>query len=168
MTALRARRLAAILVIGGVLAGCSGTHPYRATSDNNVRFTTVTESGSWFSSVRAKVHIHSVDRNCQTKYQGTIALGRSTLMTGIPAGEPSYLVFAFNSSSFLSNSSSSISYRTMLTPRRGRDYQIAVKYVDDTYNATIQEVDPRRRTSRQIHHAPLEACRARSWKNTGK
>lgn len=164
----RAHRLAAIVLFAAILTGCSGTRTYQATSDNNLRFTTVTESGSWFSTVRAQVHIHSVDRNCQTKYQGTIALRRDSLKTGIPAGQRSYLVFAFNSSAFLSNRTSSVSYRTLLTPRRGRDYRIEVKYIDDSYDATIHEVHPRSRKSRKIHHAPLDSCRSASWKKTGK
>lgn len=159
---------AAILLIAAVMTGCSGIRDYRASSDRNVRFNTVAESGSWFSSVRATVHIHSVDRNCQTKYQGTIALGRSTLMTGIPSGQPTYLIFAFKSSGFLSNSSSSISYKTLLMPRAGHDYQIGVKYVDDTYDATIREVSRRSRKARKIHHTPLAACRSRSWKKADK
>ena len=168
MTRVRAGRLCAVLLLAGVLAGCGSTRPYVATSDNNVRFTTVAESGSWFSSVRASVHIHSVNENCRTAYQGTLSLGRSTTVTGLPAGQPSYLVFTFASSSFLSNDSSSISYKTLLAPKRGHDYEVAVRYVDDTYNATIREVNRRSGVRRQIAYKPLDACRARSWKIRAK
>ena len=165
---VRPGRFAAILLCAGVVAGCAGTRSYTATPDNNVRFTTVAESGSWFSSVRPSVHIHSVNENCHTDYQGTIALGRSAIVTGLPTDRPSYLVFTFASSSFLSNNRSSISYKTMLTPRRGHDYEIAVRYVDDTYNATIREVNRRRQSRRQIAYTPLDACKARSWKIRAK
>ena len=168
MTPHRGSHLAALLLIAGVLVGCSGTRPYAPTADNNVRFTTVAESGSWLSSVRASVHIHSVNENCHTDYQGTIALGRSAVLSGLPAGRASYLIFTFDSSSFLANSRSSISYKTLLTPRRGHDYVVAVRYVDDTYNATIREVNRRSQTRRQIAYKPLDACRARSWKIRGK
>lgn len=168
MTPRRGSRLAALLLIAGVLAGCSGTRSYAPTADNNVRFTTVAESGSWFSSVRPSVHIHSVNENCHTDYQGTVALGRSTVLSGLPAGRPSYLIFTFDSSSFLANSRSSISYKTLLTPRPGHDYEVAVRYVDETYNATIREVSRRSQTRRQVAYKPLDACRARSWKIRGK
>jgi hypothetical protein len=101
-----------------------------------------------------------VDENCQTSFQGTIPLGESPIATGIPVGQPSYLVFSFDSSSFMSNTSSSINYSTMLTPRRDHDYDIAVEYVEDTYNATIREVNRRNNRRREVHYAPLDTCQA--------
>ena len=160
MTIWHRGRLVAVMLLAGAVAGCAGTRPYVSSSENNLRFTTVTESGSWFSSVRASVHIHSVDENCRTNYQGTIRLGGSSIATGIPVGQPSYLVFSFDSSSFLANSRSSINYKTMLTPQRDHDYNIAVEYVDDTYNATIREVNRRNNRRREVHYKPLDTCRA--------
>lgn len=164
MTMSAMRRLGAALFLAGLVAGCSSTRPYVASSENNVRFTTVTESGSFFSSVKASVHIHSVDENCRTNYRGTVGLAGRSTRTGIPVGRPSYLVFSFNSSSFLANSRSSISYKTLLTPRPGRDYEIAVRYVDGMYNATIREVGRRGKRRREVSFTPLASCRARSWK----
>lgn len=168
MTTDRLGWLAATALLAGVVAGCADTRPYQSSPDNNVRFTTAVESGSWFSSVAAQVHIHSVDHGCQTIYRGTLPLGRSTLVTGIPADETSYLVIAFDSSSFLANSRSSISYETMLTPRPGYDYEVAVRYVDDTYDATIREVHRRSQARRELRHEPLTACRAGGRKSRGR
>jgi hypothetical protein len=69
-------------------------------------------------------------------------------------------VFSFDSSSFLANSRSSITYGTLLTPRPGRDYDVAVEYLDDTYNATIQEVDRETNQQREVIYRPLDACQA--------
>ena len=161
MTTRRRGRLFAVLLLAGAMAGCAGTQqPYVSTAENNVHFTTVAESGSWLSSVRASVHIHSVHENCQTDYQGTIRLSDSSITTGIPVGQPSYLVFSFDSSSFLANRRSSIDYKTLLTPRQGYDYDIAVEYIDDTYNARIMEVDRRNNQRAEIHYKPLDMCRA--------
>lgn len=152
---------AAIVLGAALLTGCAlGTRPYQATSDKNVRFSTAVEAGSWLSSVRASVHVHSVDSNCRTTYEGTIPLEGSTIVTGIPTGRPRYMVVAFNSSSFLANSRSSINYSTMFTPRRGYNYEIAVRYVDDTYNATFEEVHRRSRARRELRRRPLNRCRA--------
>ena len=150
----------AVLLLAGAVAGCAGSRPYVSSAENNLRFTTLAESGSWVSSVRASVHIHSVDENCRTNFQGTIRLDGSDIATGIPVGQPSYLVFSFDSSSFLANSSSTINYKTMLTPRRDHDYDIAVEYVDDTYNATIREVNRANNRRREMHYTPLDTCRA--------
>jgi hypothetical protein len=160
MTTWNRGRLVAVMLLAGAVAGCAGPRPYVSSSENNLRFTTVAESGSWLSSVQASVHIHSVDENCQTSFEGTIPLGGSPIATGIPVGQPSYLVFSFDSSSFMANRSSSITYKTMLTPRRDHDYDIAVEYVEDTYNATIQEVNRRNSRRREVHYTPLGACQA--------
>lgn len=156
----------AVLLLAGAMTGCAGgdTRPYVSSAENNLRFTTVAESGSAFSSVRASVHIHSVDENCRTNYQGTIRLDESAIASGIPVGQPSYLVFSFASSSFLGGRRGSITYKTLLTPRSGHDYDIAVAYVDDTYNATIREVNQRNYRRREVRYRPLDTCRVPSQK----
>ena len=160
MTTRHRGRLVAVMLLAGAVAGCAGTRPYVSSSENNLRFTTLAESGSWLSSVQASVHIHSVDESCRTNFLGTIRLDGSPVATGIPVGQPSYLVFSFDSSSFLANSASSINYKTMLTPRRDHDYDIAVEYVDDTYNATIREVNRQNNRRREVHYLSLDTCRA--------
>jgi len=151
----------AALLCASVLSGCAGTRPYESASDRNVRFDTAVESGSgsWVSSVRASVQVHSVDRDCRTTYEGTIPLNSPTVVTGFPAGRMRYMVIAFNSSSFLLNRRSSIDYSTILTPRDGYDYEVAVRYRDDTYDASVVEVNRGNGTRRKLRHRPLQACR---------
>jgi hypothetical protein len=165
MTPARPGCLAAAALLAAVLGGCADTRPYQATADDNLRFTAAVES-SWLFSIEASVHVYSVDQACRTTYEGTVALGRASTLTGIPAGRPSYLVIAFDSASFLANRRSSISYETMLTPRPGYDYEVAVRYVDDTYDATIREVNRQNRTRRDVPDTPLTACRADAAKST--
>lgn len=151
------RRVAALLCALW-LAGCAGTRPYAPTPDRNVRFDTAVESGSWLSSVQASVHVHDVDRDCRTTYEGTIPLDGSTVVTGFPAGRRRYMVIAFNSSSFLLNRRSSISYSTLFTPRNGYDYEVAVRYRDDTYDAKVMEVSRRNGARRELRRRPLDTC----------
>ena len=152
-------RIIPALLCAACLAGCAETRPFQPAPDRNVRFDAAVESGSWLSGVEASVHVHSVDRNCQTTYEGTIPLRNSTVVTGFPAGRPQYVVIAFNSSSFLLNRRSSINYSTLLTPRDGHDYEVAVRYLDDTYNATVEEVNRRNGARRTLRHRPLDTCR---------
>lgn len=160
MNGWKPARIAPAIMLAAFLASCAGgTRPYVASSEENVRIDTVTKSGSAFSSVRASVNIYSVDGNCRTTYLGTIPLDRKSISTGIPAGKTSFLVFVFNSASFLGNRRASISYRTLVKPRKGYDYRVAVEYVDDTYNAEIYEVN-RRGERRELRHRPLDRCRA--------
>lgn len=164
------RHIPICLLATALLSACAGTTPYSNDGRRNLQIRTVTESGSAFSSVRASVHIHSVDAACKTRYRGTIDLDNPSVLSGLPVGRQSYLVFAFNSSSFLGGSRSAISYETLLTPRPGYTYDVEVSYVDDMYNAVIREAKSRRkaRRGREIDQTDLRSCRRRgAGKRTG-
>jgi hypothetical protein len=49
---------------------------------------------------------------------------------------------------------------TLLKPRAGYRYELAVTYRDDIYNVVIREKDPRRGSSREIARRDLETCNA--------
>jgi hypothetical protein len=150
--------IARLLLPVFLLTACSGIRPYPDTLDDNLHLRTRTESGSLFSSVRAAVDIYRVNARCQTEYQGTVALDSPSVAIGIPVDQPSYLVFGFASSSWLANSSSSISYETLLTPRSGHEYDIEVTYLDDIYHVAILEKHQRNDISRDIGQRSLSDC----------
>lgn len=109
-----------------------------------------------FSSVKGSVDIYRVNTLCQINYEGTVNLNSKVARIGIPLSKPSYLVFNFASSSFLANSSGSISYDTLLTPRAGYTYDVETSYVDDLYNVTIFERGKRGR--HEIEDRSLKDC----------
>lgn len=154
-------RIAITLLAAGLVAGCSSTKPYESGARKNIRIRTVTESGSVFSSVRAAVNVYSVDKACKTSYRGTIALDEPSIRTGIPVGGLSYLVFVFSSSSFFGNSSGRASYQTLLSPRPGYAYDIEVSYLDNMYDATVREINPRNKARREIERRDMGDCKAR-------
>ena len=147
-----------VLILCCILSGCSGMRPYPNTLAKNLYINTETKSGSIFSKVRATVKIYRVDERCQIKYEGTVRLDRPLVEVGIPSERLSYLVFNFSCSSFLANSSSSISQDTLLKPRAGYHYDIKVSYVEDIYNVTIREKHPQKSTEREIDLLDLTAC----------
>ena len=153
------RRLYSVLLAAGLLAGCSGIKTYPDTLPKNLHLRTET-SGSLLSKVRAALHVHRVDASCQTEYQGTVQLDKPSVEVGVPAGRSSLMAFTFSSSSFLGGSSSSIRYETLLTPRAGYTYEVKVSYLDNIYNVTVREIDPRRSSSREIERRDLRACKA--------
>lgn len=155
---IRPRRIACWLLAVGLIAGCSGIKTYPDTPVKNLLIRTEAASGSAFSSMRVALHIHSVDANCRTEYQGTVQLGGSSVEIGIPPEQPSYLVFTFFGSSFLGSSRSSISYDTLLRPRAGFRYDVKASYKNNIYNVEIQEADPRRSRSRAIVRRSLDEC----------
>ncbi len=150
--------LVGLLVVTGLLVGCSGKYTYPDTLAKNLHIQTETESGSIFSSVRAALGVYQVDDQCKIEYQGTVDLYGRPVSVGIPSGRPSYLVFEFASSSFLANSRRSISYETLLLPVAGRDYDIKVSYMDDIYNVEIRESRPGDAVVRNIERKDLRAC----------
>ncbi|TMG78154.1 MAG: hypothetical protein E6H75_04390 [Betaproteobacteria bacterium] len=148
------RRIYATLLAASLLAGCSGIKTYPDTLPKNLRI------HATISKVQAALHIHRVDAGCQTEYQGTVQLDKPSVEIGIPAGRPSLVAFTFSSSSFLSGSSSSVRYDTLLTPRAGYIYDVKVSYLDNIYNVTVREIDPRSSSSREIGRRDLRACKS--------
>jgi len=151
---LMKRRLYAVLLAAGLLAGCSGAKIYPDALPKNIHVRTET------SNMRAELHIHRVDANCLTEYQGTVQLDKPSVEVGIPAGRQSLVAITFSSSSFLTGSSRSVRYDTLLTPRAGYNYDVTVGYVDRMYNVAIREIDSRKSSSREIERRSLKACSA--------
>ncbi|HKC54024.1 MAG TPA: hypothetical protein VKC33_05225 [Burkholderiales bacterium] len=146
------RRICGILLAASLFAGCSGIKTYPDTLPKNMHVRTET------SKVRAELHIHRVDANCLTEYQGTVQLDKPSVEVGIPAGRQSLVAFTFSSSSFLRGSSTSVRYDTLLTPRAGYTYDVKVSYLDRMYNVAIREIDPRKSSSREIERKSLKTC----------
>jgi hypothetical protein len=137
------KRLAAGVLASGLLAACSGVRPYPEVSPGNLVVRTE------LSGARAALHVRRVNADCSGEYEGTVALDRSPVSVGLPAGRPSYLVFSFDTSSFFSGSRST-SVGTLIEPRAGYRYDATVTYRDGLYNVTLRETDLRRRTSREL------------------
>ena len=154
------RRLTVLLGIAALAtlgSGCAQITPYPNTLAKNVHVHTRTDSGSMFSSVQANLHVYAIDQHCKTRYLGVMALDAPTVDVGLAPDRRAYLVFGFNSSSWLANGDSSISQDTLLTPRSGYSYDIDVSYVDDLYNVVIHEVD-RRGRRHEMDTRRLSAC----------
>jgi hypothetical protein len=141
-----------------VLAGCSGLKTYSDTSAKNLDVHTRTDSGSFLSSTRASLDIYSVNNTCEPAYQGTVTLDQETRTVGLPAERPSYLVFRFESSSFLANSSGATSYDTLLTPLPDHHYDVDVRYLDGIYSVTILERSTGDRKANRIAPVELKDC----------
>jgi hypothetical protein len=145
------KRLAAGVLAAGLLAACSGIRPYPEVSPGNLVVRTE------LSGARAALHVQRVNADCSGEYEGTVALDRSPVSVGLPAGRPSYLVFSFDTSTFFSGSHST-SVGTLIEPRAGYRYDATVTYRDGLYNVTLRETDPRRRTSRELPRRTISRC----------
>ena len=72
----------------------------QSSLNKNLHVQTATDSGSWFSRVRAAVDIHRVGEDWSIDYEGTVQLAGPETEIGIPTDRWSYLVFVFSSYSF--------------------------------------------------------------------
>ena len=158
LTHMMNRYIIGLLLAFSLLAGCSGIKTYQNTPYKNLHIKTETDSGSIFSKVRAAVDIYRVNADCKTEYEGTVQLKISSVNVGIPSNRLSYLVFVFARSGVLSNTSSTITYSTLLLPRIGYNYDIKVSYIDNIYNVVIRETDPHKKKSREIERKDLNDC----------
>jgi hypothetical protein len=132
-------------------AACSGLKTYPNEAPKNVHVATQTERG-----VHAALHVHQVSGECRTGYEGTVALDRTALDIGVPVGRASYLVVSFDTSSFMAGSRST-SVGTLLTPRAGYEYELAVRYKQDIYDVALREID-RKGARRELARRPLAGC----------
>ena len=140
-----------VLPVIALAAACSGLKTYPNDAPKNLHVATQTERG-----VRAALHVHQVAGECATRYEGTVALDRPALDVGVPPGQASYLVVSFDTSSFMAGSRST-SIGTLLTPRAGYEYELAVRYKQDIYDVALREID-RKGVRREIARRPLAGC----------
>jgi hypothetical protein len=133
-------------------AGCSGLKSYPNEAPKNLHVSTQLDA-----KVRALLHVHEVTGACATRYEGTVALDRAAVDVGIVAEQPAYLVVSFDTSSFMSGSRST-SVGTLLKPRAGYDYELAVSYKQDIYNVALREIDRSKGVSRDLRRVLLAGC----------
>jgi hypothetical protein len=138
-----------------VVSGCSGLKTYPTTAGGNLAVHTQMDAN-----VRAALHIHRIDARCRTEYVGTVRLDRPSMVLSVPAGQPSYLVVEFDTSSFLGGNRSTAA-GTLLNARPGNGYELAVKYRDSIYDVALSETDARTRQRHAMARRDLNECQAR-------
>ncbi len=148
--------IVAALVLALLAGGCSGIFPYKNDLDKNLTVRTKTDSGSFFTSVKARVDIYSVDDACKVTYRGTVDLKRPEVAIGLPAGSPNYLDFVFSSSSFLANAKGSTGFDLFFVTRPGHEYVAEASYVDGIYDVILKE---RKNGSNKLRELDFGECR---------
>ena len=132
-----------------MLSGCSGLKPYPSTVDANLQIRTKL-AGSLLTGVGASLHIYRMMGGCATRYLGSVKLKNGLNQVGIAPGQPTFLVFSFNTSARLGGGTSTIDSTTVFTPRAGGRYTAYVHYADRIYNVSMQEMGPDDTPGREI------------------
>ena len=160
-------RLAALL-LAAALAGCAGAPPYKSNLPPNLNVRTKLSSPSVLltpalgGTFEADMHVASVDRGCQRNYRGSVRLDAPAVSVGIPADQPTYLVFEFSGRSAPTRGSASSTYSTLLTPRSGYQYDVDVVYADQMYSVTVHERNPRSGARREVERRAFSACQPKT------
>jgi hypothetical protein len=156
------------LLLAAALAGCAGAPPYESDLPPNLNIKTKLSSPSVLlrpalgGSFEADLHVTSVNRRCQKNYRGSVSLDGPAVSVGLPADQPSYLVFEFSGRSAPTRGSASSTYSTLLTPRNGYQYDVDVVYADQMYSVTVHERNPRSGARREVARRPFSACEAKA------
>ncbi len=150
---MTAMRLAALLGALSLAAACSSLKTYDAPGPDNVSVSAA------LSEARAALHVHRVEAGCRTEYLGSVQLDRPAIALSLPPERPSYLVFSFDTSSWLAGGRTT-SVGTLIRPRAGYRYELAVKYRDSLYDVRLRESDPRTGRVRDLARRALQDCSA--------
>jgi hypothetical protein len=156
-------RPAWLVLLAGVLAGCAGLPEYKSDLPANLNIKTKLSAPSVLltaplaGTFDADMHVISVDSRCQKNYRGSVRL-EGAVSVGIPANQPSYLVFEFSGSSAPTRGAASGTYSTLLTPRSGYQYDVDVIYADKMYSITVYERNPRSGARHEVERRPFSAC----------
>ena len=155
------------LLLAAALAGCASAPPYESSLPTNLNIKTKLGSPSVLLTPAlggrfdADMHVISVDSRCQRNYRGSVRL-EGAVSVGIPANQPSYLVFEFSGSSAPTRGSASGTYSTLLTPRSGYQYDVDVIYADKMYSITVYERNPRGGARHEVERRPFSACQPKA------
>ena len=156
------------LLLAAALAGCAGTPHYKSDFPPNLNIKTKLSSPSVLltpalgGSFEADMHVTSIDRRCQKNYRGSVRLDAPAVSVGIPADQPSLLVFEFSGYSAPSRGSASSTYSTLLTPRSGYQYDVDVVYADQMYSVRVFERSARGGGRRELERRPFSACESKA------
>ena len=125
-------RHAAAVFLAAMLAACGSTSPYRYEGEKNL------EVRPELSKARASLHIHQLDAQCRTQYEGSLDLDHPVELA-LPTERSSLLIVGFDTSSFFGGARST-ARQYVLKPRTGYRYRLEVRYKDDIYDVAAFEM----------------------------
>ena len=146
------RRFIPVLLCLLIITGCSGFYPYSNHLKKNLLVKTRTDSGSFFTSIKARVDIYTVDDACKLTYQGSVKLKSAEIPVGLPQNRPVFLDFIFSHSGFLSSKSGSTGFDTYFKTRSGYEYIAEAHYTDGIYDVVLKEKKIGSKKAREMPH----------------
>jgi hypothetical protein len=136
-------RLAAILALLALAAGCDATRYYSGAQEKNV------EVKASFEGSPATMAVYRLDSACTAQYEGVVDLDKPVIQLGLPTDRPSLLVFELAAKGLLLGNTS-IKKEAPIRPRAGYRYEASASYRGSALEVSVREIDPRSGASREL------------------
>jgi hypothetical protein len=149
-------RLGYLVAVVPWLGACSTTVFYDDPGAPNLHFHAMS-SGRLLTYTAIQLDIHRVTADCRAEFVGShhvwTPLGQTADPVHLPEERISLLEFKFHQHG---NIELWTSYKTLLRPRAGQTYEVAVNYEAGLYDVEIRETGPN--GGRKIEHWSLSDC----------
>ena len=151
-------RLALVVAMMAVLAGCASTRIYANQGPANLLIRSKVEAREGLlSSAAVALHVYRVESRCKTSYDGMVLLDAPEISVALPPDQPVLLVFVFASKAFVGGDGS-VRHDMLVVPRSGFTYTGEVSYVRGIYDVVLREGRPGTGVGRVIEARPLPPC----------
>lgn len=140
---LRYRTLLCFLILPFIVSACGGIKTYRSSLAHNLTVNTTVDS------VTASMDLYEIDSQCRQIYLGSVKLTEGISEIAIPPNKDIYSVVAFESFSLLGGSSR-VTSDALISVRKGRHYEMDVRYLNTIFSVTAYEVDDTKKKKRQL------------------
>lgn len=145
-----------LLLLVSLLSACASTRIFKDQSQKNIEVIIEKDEGSIFSAKEASVEVWKLEADCKTTLLGEVDTESSKFKIGLQPGQLAYINFRFFSSGLFS-SDNSMTYGSLITPKKGYNYLFKASYVEGIYNLEIFEKKAGRK-SRQIETRHYSEC----------
>ena len=150
------RNLFLLIFLSVFISACASVKYYPEKSNKNVELIIEKEDGSVFSGMEAGVHLYSIDKKCELTHLGYVEIEKAKTRIGVDTGKQTYIDFVFVSSGMFSNNSS-MTYGSVLKPKKGYHYQLKASYIEGIYDLKILEKRKGKKT-RQLETYDYNQC----------
>lgn len=136
-----------------ILSGCSSTKHYHNNLNKNI---TASLSKNSDRDVDARADIFSLDKQCNTAYQGSVWLGKKKARIGVQKNKQVLLSFRYLRSDWTGKHM--IADDAVINARSGYRYEAKLSYIDKAYETFLYEINRRTGKRKSIEMVGIDAC----------
>lgn len=157
---IKTSKLIVLTVLILTFSACSSVKTYPNDQKKNMTIKTSTNSGSAFRNIKVFMHIYKMDKKCKFDHLGVVELDKPTNKVGLPVNQKLLIEFAFVNATFMNQSSSITREETIITPLRGRFYEVEASYDEGIYDVSIWQKKSSRSKKIKFKNISYDTCKA--------